>query len=67
MRQISTNPIGYEADENKVFDYATPHYDEQGQLTHLYATIIYLGITDSIDNYIEVDKPEEPEPAPYRW
>lgn len=49
----------YTASEGKVWDYREPHYDEEGRIIHLYAKTIYLGKFDSIDNYIEVDEPEE--------
>ena len=64
------NLIRYDADEGKVFDWAEPHYvyvpvDEtrpDGEMKqiqeHLYATTLFIGSNDSIDNYIEVDKPE---------
>ena len=65
--------IRYDADEGKVFDWATPrsHQElidpEKPELgyreiqDHLYATTIFIGGTDTIDNYIEVDKPKEGE------
>ena len=64
------NLIRYDADEGKVFDWAEPHYvyvpvDEtrpDGEMKqiqeHLYATTLFIGSNDSIDNYVEVDKPE---------
>ena len=64
------NLIRYDADEGKVFDWAEPHYvyvpvDEtkpDGEMKqiqeHLYATTLFIGSNDSINNYIEVDKPE---------
>ena len=64
------NLTRYDADEGKVFDWAEPHYvyvpvDEtrpDGEMKqiqeHLYATTLFIGSNDSIDNYIEVDKPE---------
>ena len=64
------NLIRYDADEGKVFDWAEPHYvyvpvDEtkpDGEMKqiqeHLYAITLFIGSNDSIDNYIEVDKPE---------
>ena len=60
----------YDADEGKVFDWAEPHYvyvpvDEtkpDGEMKqiqeHLYAITLFIGSNDSIDNYIEVYKPE---------
>ena len=64
------NLIRYDADEGKVFDWAEPHYvyvpvDEtrpDGEMKqiqeHLYATTLFIGSNDSIDNYVEVHKPE---------
>lgn len=65
--------VRYDADEGKVFDWATPrsHQElidpEKPDLgykeiqDHLYATTIFIGGTDTINNYIEVDKPKEEE------
>ena len=53
----------YEADEGYVFDWKEPRYteDEDGNKIqeHLYAKVLFLSLSDSIDNYIEVVKPEE--------
>lgn len=60
------NLIRYDADEGKVFDWAEPHFvyvpvDEtrpDGEMKqiqeHLYATTLFIGSNDSIDNYVEV-------------
>lgn len=54
-----------DAEPGKVFDWAYPeeHVDilEDGTIvpTHVYAKTLFLGVTDSIDNYIEVDAPVE--------
>ena len=70
MKSQDFKLIRYDADEGKVFDWAEPHYvyvpvDEtrpDGEMKqiqeHLYATTLFIGSNDSIDNYIEVDKPE---------
>lgn len=57
----------YEADDGFVFDWKEPRFtnevDEEGVPTgneiqeHLYVKTIFIGGTDSIDNYIEVIKP----------
>ncbi len=51
--------VKYEADEGCVFDWKEPRYtiDEEGNQIqeHLYATTIYIGHTDSIENYVEID------------
>lgn len=55
----------YDADDGKVFDWADlsahVHEDEDGNTIqeHLYAKTIYLGINDSIENYVEVDLVKE--------
>ena len=58
----------YDSDEGKVFDWKEPRYDEvlidennpelgtkQGDQKHLNAKTLFLGHTDSITNYVEVD------------
>ena len=49
----------YIAKEGCVFDDAEPQYDEDenGEKVerHLYATVLWLGVNDSIDNYKEVE------------
>ena len=55
----------YDSDEGKVFDWKNLEehiiVDEDGNeiQDHLYVTTIFIGGLDSIDNYIEVDKPTE--------
>ena len=60
MKSTNYNLVRYDADEGKVFDWAEPRYDkdENGNefQTHLYAKTLFIGHTDSIDNYIEVDE-----------
>ena len=55
--------IRYDADDGYVFDWLEPHYeeDENGNQVqqHLYAKTLFIGYTDTIDNYIEVMKPQE--------
>lgn len=72
---ISTNYslTRYDADEGKVFDWKEPRYieDENGEKIqeHLNSKTLFLGHTDSITNYIEIDEAgnitelEEPEIA----
>ena len=49
----------YDSDEGKVFDWKEPRFneDENGNQvqTHLNAKTLFLGHTDSITNYVEVD------------
>ena len=61
MQSTAFNLIRYDADEGKVFDWAnlTEHQyeDENGEIVqeHLYATTLFIGSNDSIDNYVEVE------------
>lgn len=52
--------IKYEADEGKVFDWKEPrfHKDKDGNQIqdHLNAKVLFIGGTDKIENYIEVDE-----------
>lgn len=70
MKSTNYNYMRYDADEGKAFDWAEPHYedvyDEAGAVIgqvqkHLYAKTLFIGVNDSIDNYIEVDKPAKEE------
>ena len=65
MKSTNYNLVRYDADEGKVFDWAEPRieikYDERGNEierieTHLYTKTLFIGHTDSIENYIEVDE-----------
>ena len=61
MKSINYNLVRYDADEGKVFDWKNleEHIseDEEGNPVqeHLYAKTLWIGLTDSIDNYVEVD------------
>jgi hypothetical protein len=61
MKREVFNIIRYDAEEGKVFDWATPRYneDENGELIeqHLYAKTLFIGPNDNIYNYIEIIKP----------
>lgn len=60
MKSTNFNLIRYDADEGMVFDWKEPRFieDEEGNPTevqeHLYAKTLFIGSTDSIENYIEV-------------
>lgn len=60
MKTTNYSLVRYDADEGKVFDWAEPRYgeDENGNEVqeHLYVKTLFIGHTDSIDNYIEVDE-----------
>ena len=49
----------YDADEGKLFDWKEPHYneDEEGNQVqdHLNVKTLFIGHTDSITSYVEVD------------
>ena len=59
MQAKQFNLIRYDADEGKVFDWKEPRFseDENGNQVqeHLNAKTLFLGHTDSITNYVEVD------------
>lgn len=50
----------YDADEGKLFDWKEPRYTvgEDGEQVqeHLNAKTLFIGGTDSIENYVEVDE-----------
>lgn len=52
----------YDADEDKVFDWKEPRFikNENGEQVqeHLYVKTLFIGGTDTIENYIEVDAVE---------
>lgn len=60
MKASNFNLIRYDADEGKVFDWKEPRYieGENGEQIpeHLNAKTLFIGPTDSIENYIEVDE-----------
>lgn len=64
--------IQYDADEGKVFDWKEPRYlqvpvnpyspeegTKNGEQEHLYVKTLFIGGSDTIENYVEVDKPLE--------
>lgn len=64
MKSTSFKLMRYDADEGKVFDWAEPRYedvlDENGEVietvqVHLYVKTLFIGSTDSIVNYKEVE------------
>lgn len=62
MKSTNFNLIRYDADDGFVFDWKEPHYTEELNENnevikvqeHLYAKTLFIGGTDTIDNYIEV-------------
>lgn len=66
MKTTNFNLVRYDADEGKVFDWKEPRYvtnpdDVEGEpiQQHLYVKTLFIGANDNIENYIEVDKPQE--------
>lgn len=65
MKSTNFKLVRYDADEGKVFDWIEPRYEKEfdengneiGEIqVHLFAKTLFIGINDSIDNYIEVDE-----------
>lgn len=60
MKSTNFTLVRYDADEGFVFDWKEPRYveNEAGEQIqeHLYAKTLYLGINDSIENYVEVEE-----------
>lgn len=65
MKSTNFSLMRYDADEGKVFDWKEPRFteilDENGNVIdvnveHLYAKTIFVGSTDDINNYIEVEE-----------
>lgn len=65
MKSTNFKLVRYDADDNKVFDWAEARFieDEDGNKTqeHLYVKTLFIGANDSIDNYVEVDEPVQGE------
>ena len=59
MKSTNFNIVRYDADEGMLFDWKEPRYieDENGEQVqeHLLVKTLFIGPTDSIENYIEVD------------
>ena len=63
MKSTNFNLVRYDADNGYVFDWKEPRYnetlDENGNIIekveeHLYAKTLFIGVNDTIDNYVEV-------------
>ena len=63
MKATSFDIVKYDADDGFVFDWSEPRYieDENGNQIqeHLYAKTLFIGGTDTIDNYVEIAEIEE--------
>lgn len=64
MKATNFSLVRYDADDGFVFDWKEPRYtevlnEETGLMEqvqeHLFAKTLFIGSTDSIDNYIEVE------------
>ena len=60
MKSSNFNIVRYDADDGMVFDWKEPRYTEDANgeqvQEHLNAKTIFIGPTDSIENYVEVDE-----------
>ena len=60
MKATNFNLIRYDADEGKLFDWKEPRYheDKEGNQIRerLLVKTLFIGPSDSIDNYIEVEQ-----------
>lgn len=57
-----------EADEGKVLVSKEKRYDDEGNLIQEEgAKVMYLAISDSEDNYIEIDEPTKEEVKTSKW
>lgn len=70
MKSTNFNIVRYDADDGKVFDWKEERWKDLlddnmnvigREQEHLYAKTLFIGGFDSIDNYIEVDAPQEEE------
>lgn len=67
MKAQTFNLVRYDADEGKVFDWKEPRFREELDENknpiqvqeHLYVKTLFIGATDNIENYIEVDTTTE--------
>ena len=58
MKSTNFNLVRYDADEGMVFDWAEARFTEDAEgnqiQEHLYAKTLFIGPTDTIENYIEI-------------
>lgn len=66
MKSTNFYLIRFDADDGMVFDWAEPRYEthiEDGKevqvQAHLYAKTLFIGPTDNIANYVEVEAIKE--------
>lgn len=59
MKASNFSLVRYDADEGMLFDWKEPRYieDENGEQIqeHLLVKTLFIGTSDSIENYVEVD------------
>lgn len=62
MKSTNFNLVRYDADEGMFFDWKEPRFteDEEGNelQEHLFVKTLFIGGTDTINNYIEVPAQE---------
>lgn len=56
---ISSTITKYEAPEGWVYDWAEPHFSNEGEEQHLFVKYLFLGKFDTIDAYKLVEKPRK--------
>lgn len=60
MKASNFNLVRYDADEGKIFDWKEPRFVEDAEgnqvQEHLYVKTLFIGPTDTIENYVEVDE-----------
>lgn len=60
MKSTNFTLVRYDADEGFVFDWKEPRYfeNEAGEQIqeHLYVKTLFIGVNDSIENYVEVEE-----------
>lgn len=67
MKSTDFKLTRYDADDGKVFDWKEPRFyteldEDRKEITvqeHLYSATLFIGESDDIENYVEVDKVEE--------
>ena len=63
MKTTNFNLTRYDADDNKVFDWAEARFIEDAEgnkvQEHLYAKTLFIGANDKIENYVEIEAPSK--------
>lgn len=66
MKSYNFTLVRYDADDGCVFDWKEPRYIDilgkdgvptgEREQEHLYSKTLFIGVNDSIENYVEVDE-----------